>query len=92
MRNRCEIIDSNLLVSFYIASKIYRKIINAKGWIQVLIKEVNKMDRKKAISYLKRKGKIEEGKESFNKEDEAEIKKVVTEGKIYGDPLVEVDF
>ncbi len=50
------------------------------------------MDRKKAISYLKRKGKIEEGKESFNKEDEAEIKKVVTEGKIYGDPLVEVDF
>jgi len=50
------------------------------------------MNRKKAIKYLKRKGKIEEDKEIFNKEDEKEIKKVITEGKIYGDPLVEVNF
>ncbi len=50
------------------------------------------MKREKAIEYLKRKGKIKEDKEVFNKEDESEIDKVVTEGKIYGDPLVEVNF
>jgi len=41
------------------------------------------MNRKKAIKYLERKGKPT---------TEKEIKKVITEGKIYGDPLVEVDF
>ncbi len=41
------------------------------------------MNREKAIKYLKKKGKPT---------TEKEIKKVVTEGKIYGDPLVEVNF
>lgn len=42
------------------------------------------MDREKAIKYLKRKDKDET--------DEKEIEKVMKRGKIYGDPLVEMDF
>ena len=47
------------------------------------------MDREDAIEYLKDKGEIE-GKETFSKAEEEKIKKVVKEGKIYGDPLVEL--
>jgi len=41
------------------------------------------MNKEKAIKYLKRKGK---------EVSEEEIEKVMKEGKIYGDPLVEVEF
>ncbi len=40
------------------------------------------MNRKNAIDYLERKGK---------EATEREIKAVMQEGKIYGDPLVEID-
>ena len=51
------------------------------------------MDREDAIEYLQRKGKIDdpygERKErKFEKEEEAEIQKVMKQGKIYGDPMV----
>lgn len=49
------------------------------------------MNRTEAIGYLVKKKKLEkEGK--FTKGEEKEIKKVMVEGKIYGDPLVEVGF
>lgn len=41
------------------------------------------MKKDEAIKYLKKKGKPT---------TEEEINKVMKEGKIYGDPLVEVDF
>ena len=41
------------------------------------------MNKEEATKYLKRKGK---------EVTEEEIDKVMKEGKIYGDPLVEVDF
>jgi hypothetical protein len=47
------------------------------------------MDRSDAIEYLERKGKIE-GKKVFTKKEEQEIKKVTKEGKIYGDPCIEI--
>ena len=55
------------------------------------------MDREDAIGYLERKGKLDEPYEEpvereFKEDEELEIKKVVKEGKIYGDPIVEVDF
>jgi len=40
------------------------------------------MNREEAIDYLQRKKKPT---------TEAEVKKVMSEGKIYGDPLVEMD-
>jgi len=46
------------------------------------------MDRNQAIKYLNRKGKISA---EHNEADEKEIAKVVKKGKIYGDPLVELD-
>lgn len=49
------------------------------------------MDREDAIRYLERKGKIEAEEKKFDKDDEKEIEKVMKEGKIYGDPVVEVD-
>lgn len=45
------------------------------------------MNREKAIKYLERKGKIEE--REFTKKEEKKIEKVMNEGKIYGDPIVE---
>jgi len=48
------------------------------------------MDREDAIDYLDRKGKIE-GKTTFSSEEEKEIAKVMKSGKIYGDPLCEID-
>lgn len=45
------------------------------------------MDRDEAIDYLEDKGEIE-GKTTYNKREEAKIKKVMKEGKIYGDPVV----
>ena len=47
------------------------------------------MNREKAIEYLKRKGKIE-GKTEFSAKEEVEINEVMKEGKIYGDPMVEI--
>ena len=49
------------------------------------------MDREDAISYLKRKDKIE-GTETFSKDEEAEIETVMKEGKIYGDPIVKLNY
>lgn len=48
------------------------------------------MKRKEAINYLSRKGKIK-GNTTYNKREEAEIDKVIRCGKIYGDPVVEID-
>lgn len=44
------------------------------------------MERDNAIKYLDRKGQIDVSKGKFDKEDEKEIKKVMKQGKIYGDP------
>jgi hypothetical protein len=53
----------------------------------------NEMDREEAIAYLERKGAIERPtKNKFSKEEEHEIEKVMLEGKIYGDPLIDVGF
>ena len=41
------------------------------------------MDKKEAIDYLKRKG--------IKNPSEEEIRKVMKEGKIYGDPLVKLN-
>lgn len=49
------------------------------------------MNRDNAISYLKRKNKIE-GKETFSKEEESDIEEVMKEGKIYGDPVVKLNY
>ncbi len=47
------------------------------------------MDRDDAINYLKRKNKIV-GDDKFSDDEEKEIEKVEKEGKIYGDPVVEL--
>jgi hypothetical protein len=47
------------------------------------------MSREDAINYLERKDKIE-GVKKYSKEEEEEIAKVQKEGKIYGDPIVEL--
>ena len=44
-----------------------------------------KMTREEAIKYLERKDKLGEAK--YSKKDEKEIRWVMQEGKIYGDPL-----
>lgn len=51
------------------------------------------MDRKEAINYLNRKGKLDKPfkERAFSEEEEAEIKEVQKSGKIYGDPLVILD-
>lgn len=50
------------------------------------VKNMGKMDRKKAIKYLEKKGKINE--REFTETEEEEIQKVMKQGKIYGDPMV----
>jgi len=55
------------------------------------------MNRKKAIEYLERKDKIREPvkvvkKIKYTKKEEAKIKKVMKEGKIFGDPIAEVQW
>ncbi|NIQ15384.1 MAG: hypothetical protein GTO02_13610 [Candidatus Dadabacteria bacterium] len=53
------------------------------------------MERDEAIDYLERKKKLEDPytmeERRFNKEEEAEIKKVMERGEIYGDPLVIIE-
>lgn len=49
------------------------------------------MDREQAIEYLEKKGKID-GEVKYRKEDEEKIVKVMKEGKIYGDPIADVQF
>jgi hypothetical protein len=51
--------------------------------------KMGEMDRDNAIEYLERKGKIE-GKKTFTKTEEKQIKEVMKEGKIYGDPCFEI--
>lgn len=55
----------------------------------------NKMSREEAIAYLDRKGELyepyTEAEREFTKAEEKEIKKVQKEGKIYGDPMVELN-
>lgn len=48
------------------------------------------MDREDAIEYLERKGIIE-GKTEYNKREERDIAKAMKQGKLYGDPLVELN-
>jgi|ACXJ01.1.fsa_nt_gi hypothetical protein len=48
-----------------------------------------KMTKKEAIEYLEDKGEIT-GRTKYSKVEEAKIKKVMKNGKIYGDPLVEL--
>lgn len=54
------------------------------------------MDREDAINYLERKNKIdypyEKKERKFDAEEEKDIRKVMKEGKIYGDPYAEVEF
>lgn len=50
------------------------------------------MNRKDAIEYLERKEKLDKNKATLNKAEEDEVQKVMKQGKIYGDPLVEVKF
>jgi hypothetical protein len=47
------------------------------------------MYKDEAIEYLKRKNKIK-GITTYNKKEQKEIKRVMKEGKIYGDPVVEI--
>lgn len=51
------------------------------------------MEKEEAIEYLEEKGKIRErplAKIKYNKEESKKISRVMKEGKIYGDPLVEL--
>jgi hypothetical protein len=50
------------------------------------------MKRDNAIKYLDRKEKIDVSKGKFSEKDEAEIEKVMKEGKIYGDPIVNLKY
>lgn len=43
-----------------------------------------KMTEKEAKEYLKRKG--------YNEDDKKQVKEIMNKGKIYGDPVVEIDF
>lgn len=52
------------------------------------------MNRENAISYLQRKDKIRDDDvehPEFDKDEEELIKQVMKEGKIFGDPLVELN-
>jgi len=54
------------------------------------------MDREDAIAYLERKGKIddqykEKEERKFSNDEEELITKVKKQGKIYGDPMVELN-
>ena len=60
-----------------------------------MAEEENKMTRDEAIAYLERKDKIigmPKTRAQVKKENEEQIAKVMKEGKIYGDPMVEVEF
>jgi hypothetical protein len=48
------------------------------------------MKRDEAVEYLERKGQLSERK--FTKNDEVKIKEVEKKGKIYGDPIVELEY
>ena len=52
------------------------------------------MDREEAISYLKRKGKInsKEVEVKLNNEEEQEVNNVMKKGKIYGDPIARIQW
>ena len=52
-----------------------------------MAKEEFVMDEADAQEYLERKGKI---KATYNNADKAKIKKVMKEGKIFGDPTAEL--
>jgi hypothetical protein len=50
------------------------------------------MDEEDAVEYLQEKGEIRDRENpKFNKAEKAKIKEVVKEGKIYGDPIVELN-
>ena len=49
----------------------------------------NKMSREDAIEYLDRKSRLDEPK--YNRKDEKQIAEVMRSGKIYGDPIVELE-
>jgi len=55
----------------------------------VMAKKFDPMDEEDAIDYLERKDEIV-GKKIYTKEEKIKIKKVMKEGKIYGDPMVEL--
>jgi len=50
------------------------------------------MDKEQAIEYLKKKGEYcdDEKEKPLTKEDK--VKQVMKEGKIYGDPIADVQF
>jgi hypothetical protein len=52
--------------------------------------EPNVMEREDAVDYLERKNKIE-GEVKYSKEEEKQIVEVMKKGKIYGDPIVELE-
>ena len=49
------------------------------------------MEEEDAIDYLKRKDKIK-GKLVLTKKEKKEVKKVMKEGKIYGDPVAMLSY
>lgn len=49
------------------------------------------MTREEAQKYLERKGKIQ-GRVYYTEKEDKEIKKAMTEGKIYGDPIAKIKF
>ena len=52
------------------------------------------MNKEAAIKYLQKKGKIKDDEENskFSKTEEELIEKVEKEGKIFGDPVVDINF
>lgn len=51
---------------------------------------MSQMNKEEAIEYLERKGELEEQERKLTREDEKKVKKVMKEGKIYGDPCFEI--
>ena len=55
-----------------------------------MAKEENVMSREEAEAYLLRKGQIE-GVVKYTKQEEKEIKEAMKSGKLYGDPIAELE-
>ena len=47
------------------------------------------MNKKDAIKYLDKKGKLEDA-DNLTEDDEQEVRKIIKEGKIYGDPAASI--
>ena len=52
--------------------------------------EKSTITQREAEAYLERKGKIH-GMVTYSKEEQKKVKEIMKKGKIYGDPLVELE-